>query len=330
MRRGPGSRFRRLRAEWAWNARPAIRQMVSSRLQSTEMPVAARNSSRNASFFTGEAINSEKTGAAMIKLPRSSAARMAAFAGIFKESSSFQRDTRTFVSSAVIIVRASGETNEGLLSARARYPVYQSREISQTGPAVRTGRTLQPVPFVSNSSLSPARTPRARRISYGTVICPLLVIRACFFKVIRHLPYFIIDLLTSEGKDFVKVTRVTVWIDSKSPPSLREVGAMTIQQRSKAGPPAACSTHDVVILSEESLRRFKTEQRDSSDQNRVLRMTGRLELFDLECICEDQVKEGPRIHRIFRGERTRRLHGDGLARRRGFDEVVAGVAGKSL
>src|SRR5580700_2753028 len=107
--------------------------MDSSKFQSTRMPVAPKNSSRKVSFFNGEASSSEKTGAAMIKLPCSSAARMAAFAGIFKESSSFQRETRTFVSSAVIIVRASGETNEGLLSARGRYPVYQSRGIFQTG-----------------------------------------------------------------------------------------------------------------------------------------------------------------------------------------------------
>jgi hypothetical protein len=52
------------------------------------------------------------------------------------------------------------------------------------GLRVRTGRTRTPLPSFSNSSRSPGRTPRARRISCGTVICPLLVMRACFFTAI--------------------------------------------------------------------------------------------------------------------------------------------------
>src|SRR5713226_10406188 len=51
------------------------------------------------------------------------------------------------------------------------------------GLLVRTGRTLTPRALFSNSRRSPGPTPRTRRISLGTVICPLLVIRACFFKV---------------------------------------------------------------------------------------------------------------------------------------------------
>ena len=43
-----------------------------------------------------------------------------------------------------------------------------------------TGRTRIPLPSLSNSNLSPLRTPSARRTSRGTVICPLLVIVACF------------------------------------------------------------------------------------------------------------------------------------------------------
>jgi hypothetical protein len=43
-----------------------------------------------------------------------------------------------------------------------------------------TGRTRMPLPSLSNKSLSPLRTPSTRRISRGTVICPLLVILACF------------------------------------------------------------------------------------------------------------------------------------------------------
>jgi len=44
----------------------------------------------------------------------------------------------------------------------------------------RAGRTLVPDSSLSNSNPSPGRTPRMRRISRGTVICPLLVIRARF------------------------------------------------------------------------------------------------------------------------------------------------------
>jgi len=46
--------------------------------------------------------------------------------------------------------------------------------------ALLTGRTRIPLPSLSNSSLSPLRTPNARRTSRGTVICPLLVMVACF------------------------------------------------------------------------------------------------------------------------------------------------------
>jgi len=58
-----------------------------------------------------------------------------------------------------------------------------------------TGRTRIPLPSLSNRSLSPLRTPSTRRISRGTVICPLLVIVACFciahsvFLTLPHLPY---------------------------------------------------------------------------------------------------------------------------------------------
>ena len=53
------------------------------------------------------------------------------------------------------------------------------------------GRIRTPLPSLSNSSLSPLRTPSIRRTSRGTVICPLLVIvaRFCIFTPV---PYFII------------------------------------------------------------------------------------------------------------------------------------------
>jgi Protein of unknown function (DUF3309) len=53
----------------------------------------------------------------------------------------------------------------------------------------RTGRTRIASPSSSKISLSPGPTPKARRISRGTVICPLLVIFACFFNA------FLISLL---------------------------------------------------------------------------------------------------------------------------------------
>ena len=53
----------------------------------------------------------------------------------------------------------------------------------------RTGRTRIAAPSSSKMSLSPGPTPKARRISRGTVICPLLVILACFFNA------FLISLL---------------------------------------------------------------------------------------------------------------------------------------
>jgi hypothetical protein len=61
---------------------------------------------------------------------------------------------------------------------------------------LRTGRTRIPLPSLSNNRRSPARTPRMRRTSRGTVICPLLVILACFriaiscFLTSAHSPYF--------------------------------------------------------------------------------------------------------------------------------------------
>src|SRR5713226_7387359 len=62
------------------------------------------------------------------------------------------------------------------------------------GLLVRTGRTLTPRALFSNSRRSPGPTPRTRRISLGTVICPLLVIRACFFKV--KLPFLTLAQLS--------------------------------------------------------------------------------------------------------------------------------------
>src|SRR5712692_10046888 len=59
-----------------------------------------------------------------------------------------------------------------------------------------TGRTRTPLPSFSKSNLSPGRTPSARRISFGTVTCPLLVIRACFFTRSPPSPYFSTRLLT--------------------------------------------------------------------------------------------------------------------------------------
>jgi hypothetical protein len=64
-----------------------------------------------------------------------------------------------------------------------------------------TGRTRIPLPSLSNSSLSPLRTPSTRRISRGTVICPLLVIVACFCIVSPHSPYFTTNALLWLARD---------------------------------------------------------------------------------------------------------------------------------
>src|SRR5258708_4446672 len=137
--------------------------MFSFRFQSTEMPVAARNSSRKASSFDGEAMSSEKTGAAMIKLPCSRAALIAAFAAKFKESSSFQRDTRTLVSRAVIIAHAFGETNGGPLFVRGQFLVFQFHGIFQRGPRFALdGHGSPPHPFQIPACRQAARSWRGK------------------------------------------------------------------------------------------------------------------------------------------------------------------------
>src|SRR5271165_7514463 len=59
---------------------------------------------------------------------------------------------------------------------------------------VLSARTRTFWPTLSNTRRSPVRSPRARRTSRGTVICPLLVILACFcitdpFLTLSRLPY---------------------------------------------------------------------------------------------------------------------------------------------
>src|ERR1017187_1014240 len=72
------------------------------------------------------------------------------------------------------------------------------------GLLVLTGRTRTPFSSLSNSNLSPGRTPSTRRTSRGTVICPLLVILACFSNthlrdsLLYHIaPYFENDAAAS-------------------------------------------------------------------------------------------------------------------------------------
>ena len=73
------------------------------------------------------------------------------------------------------------------------------------GLSARTGRTRMPSSPASNNSMSPARTPSARRMASGTVIWPFAVIFACFFKV--HSPYSL------SGKEFA-------WLSENCPQSL--------------------------------------------------------------------------------------------------------------
>src|SRR5438128_8964942 len=68
------------------------------------------------------------------------------------------------------------------------------------GLLILTGRTRTSLPSFAKSSLSPAPTPSARRISCGTVTCPLLVIRASFFMLNLPIPYSSTLLLTSQAQ----------------------------------------------------------------------------------------------------------------------------------
>ena len=81
-----------------------------------------------------------------------------------------------------------------------------------------TGRTRIPLPSLSNSSLSPLRTPSTRRISRGTVICPLLVIVACFCIVSPHSPYFTTNALLWPARDSGR-SRATECIATADSPS---------------------------------------------------------------------------------------------------------------
>src|SRR5206468_5155631 len=63
--------------------------------------------------------------------------------------------------------------------------------------SLRTGRIRMLFPSLSKIKRSPLRTPRTRRISRGTVICPLLVIVASFC-ISGLFPYFIIFALPCE------------------------------------------------------------------------------------------------------------------------------------
>jgi hypothetical protein len=69
------------------------------------------------------------------------------------------------------------------------------------GLLARKGLTRNSDPSCSKTNLSPGRTPSARRTSWGTVIWPLLVIRAFFFRATFAIPYFSTCLLTfASGK----------------------------------------------------------------------------------------------------------------------------------
>src|SRR5208337_203781 len=62
-------------------------------------------------------------------------------------------------------------------------PAYLANTLSLS---LRTGRICTPLLSLSKSNRSPSRTPRSRRTSMGTVICPLLVILAPFSKSARR------------------------------------------------------------------------------------------------------------------------------------------------
>jgi hypothetical protein len=77
-----------------------------------------------------------------------------------------------------------------------RIPAFPIPRYLAKGLLDLTGRTRMTLPAFSKSNVSPGRTPKARRISWGTVTCPLLVIRACFFTATLLAPYFNTWVLT--------------------------------------------------------------------------------------------------------------------------------------
>src|SRR5271168_1113550 len=84
---------------------------------------------------------------------------------------------------------------------------------SNTLPS-RTAFTCTTSPLSSNSSLSPARTPSFRRMSRGTVICPLLVSFACLFMPFASLFIPALPFLTLSHRFltfFFSVTSVSLW-----------------------------------------------------------------------------------------------------------------------
>src|SRR5262249_61695546 len=75
-------------------------------------------------------------------------------------------------------------------------PAFPIPRYFENALLLRSGRIRIPWLSLSNSSLSPLLTPRARRISRGTVICPLLVMVACFC-IVRNLFLTLSSLLKS-------------------------------------------------------------------------------------------------------------------------------------
>jgi hypothetical protein len=146
------------------------------------MPVSLKKSFRKGSSRSGKAKSSAKTGAAITSPPVSSAASNADCASELRDSSLFHKAKDVSVERGCHEPRISRMClSTAFLPAetpRVPMPLYFAN-----GLFARTGRTRNPVRSFSKSNLSPGRTPRARRISCGTVICPLLVIRACFFIV---------------------------------------------------------------------------------------------------------------------------------------------------
>ena len=140
-------------------------------------------------------MSSANTGAATTKLPRRNAASSAVSAARLSAVSSAHNATITLVSIAVVIQgrvkeafagRAGGHSPRKSRSQRAMpflpgpMPGVPIPRYLENVLRVRTGRTRIPNSSFSNSSLSPARTPRICRTSRGMVICPLLVILASF------------------------------------------------------------------------------------------------------------------------------------------------------
>jgi hypothetical protein len=162
---------------YAWKARPANRQISSSRSNSTLMPVSEQNLLRNASVRPGAAISSANPGALSTNEPCQSIVKglLSGIAdgrvAILKGDNHIDIDRSRHRSRIARVQRMIAFFPDPI--PRLPIPRYLAN-----GLFALTARTLTPLLSSSNSNTSPARTPSALRVARGTVIRPFDVIFA--------------------------------------------------------------------------------------------------------------------------------------------------------